>query len=139
MTSSRMARPTPKSVELHDRTTTAHVDTQQRARAERTHKDRGMLRGVFVPTKRNLLDKARAAQSLDGNRLTGSLLVPGPRLYSPDYSPTSEDNVHFASLANVVMPSLDGLLRATRRTSEPISAGLWSTSFMLSGGTNTTC
>jgi hypothetical protein len=34
----------------------------------------------------------------------------------------------------------DGLLRATRRTCEPISAGLWSTSFfMLSGGTNTTC
>src|SRR5262249_43640701 len=31
MTSSRMARPTPKSVELHDRTKTARVDTQQRA------------------------------------------------------------------------------------------------------------
>src|SRR5215469_12763557 len=56
----------------------------------------------FVPTKRNLLDKASAAQSLDGNRLTGSLLVPAARLYSPDYPPTSEDNVRFASLANVV-------------------------------------
>src|SRR6516165_5682518 len=115
-----------------------------------------------VPTKRNLLDKASAAQSLDGNRLTGSLLVPGPRLYSPDYRLTSEGNVRFASLANVEMPSLgvcftsqkrtlvestdtsvcvkrrlvycDELLRATRRTCELISAGLWSTSFfMLSG------
>src|SRR6516162_8597210 len=116
MTSSRMAQPTPKSVELHDRTTTAHVDTQQRARAQRTHKDRGMLRGVFVPTKRNLLDKASAAQSLDGNRLTGSLLVPGPRLYSPNYPPTSEDNVRFASLANVEMPSLGVCFTSQKRT-----------------------
>jgi hypothetical protein len=31
------------------------------------------------PSKRNLLDKASAAQSLDGNRLTGSLLIPQSR------------------------------------------------------------
>src|SRR6516165_7933290 len=37
--------------------------------------------GCSVPTKRNLLDKASVAQSLDGNRLTGSLLVPGPQDY----------------------------------------------------------
>ncbi len=30
-------------------------------------------------SKRNLLDKASAAQSLDGNRLTGSLLSPRGR------------------------------------------------------------
>jgi hypothetical protein len=34
----------------------------------------------FVPSKRNLLGEASAAQNLDGNRLTGSLLVPVPKL-----------------------------------------------------------
>jgi hypothetical protein len=32
------------------------------------------------PSKRNLLDTARVAQSLDVNRLTGSLLIPGAEL-----------------------------------------------------------
>jgi len=40
----------------------------------------GGMSGGFVPSKRNLLDKASAAQSLDGNRLTGSLLVPEAEL-----------------------------------------------------------
>jgi len=35
--------------------------------------------GRPVPSKRNLPDKASTAQSLDGNRLTGSLLIPRSR------------------------------------------------------------
>jgi hypothetical protein len=38
------------------------------------------MSGSFGPSKRNLLDKASAAQSLDGTRLTGSLLIPNPRI-----------------------------------------------------------
>jgi hypothetical protein len=72
--------------------------------------------GCSVPSKRNLLDKASAAQSLDGDRLTGSLLVPGARLYSPDYPLTSESNVRFVSLANVEMSSLDVGFTSQKRT-----------------------
>src|SRR5215471_18167967 len=39
--------------------------------------------GRLVPSKRNLLDNASAAQSLDGNRLTGSLLIPQSRTIGP--------------------------------------------------------
>jgi hypothetical protein len=47
----------------------------------------------FVSSKRNLLDKASAAQNLDGNRLTGSLLVPVTELWGPfrkDASPPAD-------------------------------------------------
>src|SRR5262249_52791456 len=62
-----------------------------------------VMSGRSVSSKRNLPEKASVAQSLDGNRLTGSLLIPGARLYSPAYSITSESraNVRFVPIADI--------------------------------------
>ena len=53
---------------------------------------------------RNLLDKTRVAQSLDGNRLTGSLLIPGSKIIFACLFPhkrESNANVRFGSLADI--------------------------------------
>src|SRR5215471_18088745 len=39
--------------------------------------------GCSIPSMRNLLDIASAAQNLDGNRLTGSLLIPERNIELP--------------------------------------------------------
>jgi hypothetical protein len=46
------------------------------ARRASTDKTIVVYEREIFSSKRNLLDKASAAQSLDGNRLTGSLLTP---------------------------------------------------------------
>jgi hypothetical protein len=54
---------------------TARVESRRRSEVSKRMKIADMSKR-FVPSKRNLLDKASAAQNLDGNRLTGSLLTP---------------------------------------------------------------
>jgi hypothetical protein len=77
------------------------------------------MRGRSGSSKRNLLDKASAAQSLDANRLTGSLLIPRSRTISDrSFNMQAADDAKLRFASSAILWSITTERRRTQHNDD---------------------